>query len=227
MEVESMLILFVTLTKTMRSQFWFPCLFPGSIDHSTATLPATYHLDLKPMDVTGHTLECRGGLESMEVWEVLLMWWSHGGNDHPLLTLLTEGDTRAQSSVVFIHANPDAISGLFEVSCAHATRTGILGSTWAQVKILHGWKRIPGCQVLLNPALCQQLGEEGVLNVSLLHPFYYWATSEPALYGHFFPFLFILPLLSSEEVIVEALGINLPEWPCALGSRSSGWHQLL
>lgn len=74
----------------------------------------------------------------------------------------------------------------------------------AQVKILHCGKRMPSFQVLVNPALCKQLGEQGILSASFSIP----STTEWHLNESFmdvsFPFLFILPRLSSEKVTVEA-----------------------
>lgn len=69
-----------------------------------------------------------------------------------------------------IHANPCAVSGLLEFSCVHSIRTSILGSPRAYVKILHVGKESPGSWDLASSALCEQLEEEGILSVSLLHP---------------------------------------------------------
>lgn len=50
-------------------------------------------------------------------------------------------------------------------------------------------------------------------------------------YGHFVSLYFYLSSARLREGygggLSEAQGINLPEWSCALGSRSSGWHRLL
>ena len=59
------------------SFFDFPVCLLEVLIVALPPLHLLYNLHKKPMDVTGHILECISGLEDMEVWKVLLMWQGH------------------------------------------------------------------------------------------------------------------------------------------------------
>lgn len=76
----------------------------------------------------------------------------------------------------------------------------------------------------IQPTLWEQLGEDSVLlHVSLL---LLSVASEWELYGHFNPLSLYpssaLPREGYGGGLREMQGVNLPEWTCALGIRSSG-----